>query len=381
MKRSVRWLGFTIMVLGSLAVAELLACLTTRYVARSRGIYFYLPGVTESYEAYQARVDPLLGWPSSEAVKNRRDFYDASGSRRTPAFPDPRDHSDCVSLYGDSFTEAVGVDHEHTWGNVLSRLLNCRVANYGVAGYGTDQAFLRYQANTKDRAQVVILGFLAENIQRNVNQFRNLLAPSGQFISKPRFVLDNHGQLTFIPIPTLSREDYFWAFHDPKRFFPHDFFVPGGPLGSQFSRFPHLWHFLGASRPFLKRLIYGIQPYMEMYHPDHPSGALEVTLAIIEAFCQTARNRGQVPLVVIIPNIADIFRYLRHREWVYQPLLPRLTQKKIEYLDIGPHIVEYLKGADPKTIYAPNIQHHFNEAGNRLLAETVYRYLKDRKLP
>jgi len=304
MKSSVRWPGFTFMVLVILAVAELMACLTTRYVAQKRGIYFYLPHITESYESYQKRLNPLLGWLSPDSATKRNDFYDSSGSRRTPAFPDPRSTPACVSLYGDSFTEAVGVDHEHAWGNILAKLLNCRVANYGVAGYGTDQAFLRYQANREDRAQVVILGFLAENIQRNVNQLRNFLGPSPQFQTKPRFVLDPQGRLTLEPITLFSKEEYALAPQEAKRFFLHDFFVPGGPSGSHFSSFPYLWRFLGASRPFFKKVVYGIHPYMEMYRSGHPSRALELTVAIMEAFSNTARQRGQEPLVLVIPNIA-----------------------------------------------------------------------------
>lgn len=381
MKPPVHYLGLALLLLVVLAAAELLASITTRYVARTRGLYFYRPHLTESYEAYQARVHPLLGWPSPEVADKQADFYDASGARRSPAFPDPNQSPACVSLYGDSFIEAFGVDHEEAWGNVLSRLLHCRVANYGVAGYGTDQAFLRYQSNSADRARVVILGFLAENLQRNVNQFRNFLGPSPQCQIKPRFVLNDQGQLTLVPVPGLSKEDYLQLPQDPGRFFPYDFFVPGGPAGSQFSRFPHLWHFLRAAPPYLRKVFYGIHPYMEMYRPGHPSRALEVTVAIMAAFSQTARERGQEPLVLILPNIADVFRQLRHREWVYQPILSLLQEKQVAYLDAGPDIMAYLNGADPKTIYDPRIQHHFNAAGNRLLAQVVYRYLKARRLP
>jgi len=65
-------------------------------------------------------------------------------------------------LYGDSFTEGSGVDPEHAWSNVLSQLLHCRVANFGVSGYGTDQAYMRFLNNQRDPARVVVLGFLSE---------------------------------------------------------------------------------------------------------------------------------------------------------------------------------------------------------------------------
>jgi hypothetical protein len=380
MKRSVHWFGSLVIVLAVLSVLEVSAWLTSTYIARTSGIPFYLPHVTESYEHYQARLTPTLGWPSPEGIRERSDFYDASGSRLIPAFPDPTRYPTCVSLYGDSFTEAVGVDHEHAWSNVLSRLLNCRVANYGVAGYGTDQAYLRYLGNSGDRAKVVVLGYLAENIQRNVNQFRNLLGPSSQCITKPRFILNAEGQLTLVPIPALSPKDFATLQQNPGLIFTHDIFVPGGLAGFQKASFPYSWRILQTSGILLKRLLWHVQPYMELYQPGNPSQALEVTAAIIEAFCRTARERGQHPLVLVIPTVADVFRYLRHQGWIYQPLVDRLAERKVEYLDMGPLIIKYLNGANPKTIYAPEIHYHFDAAGNRFLARTVFDYLTSKNL-
>jgi hypothetical protein len=381
MKRSVRWAGSILIILAVLAVGEIMAGLLSHMIARTTGIPFYLPHVTESYQDYQARLNPSLGWPSSDISKRRRNFYDVSGSRLIPAFPDPNRNPACVSLYGDSFAEAEGVNHEHAWSNVLSRLLSCRVANYGVGGYGSDQAYLRYLGNSGDRARVVILTYVAENIQRNVNQFRNLMGPTPQCITKPRFLLDAEGQLTLVPVPPLTAEEYVAMAQNPENFFDHDYFVPGGLAGYQKASFPHLWRILQTYNILLKRVVSNFQPYQELYQPGHPSQALEVTAAIIKAFCRTARERGQKPLVLIIPTVAEIFLYLRHRGWLYQPLLPGLADGNVEYIDMGPKIMQYLDGADPKTIYAPEIQFHFNEAGNRLLAHTVFNYLTSHNMP
>jgi len=383
MKRSVRWVGSILIILAVLAVGEVMAGLLSHMIARTTGIPFYLPHVTESYKDYQARLNPSLGWPSPDISRSKSNFYDASGSRLIPAFPDPNRDPACVSLYGDSFTEAEGVDHEHAWSNVLSRFLSCRVANYGVAGYGSDQAYLRYLANSGDRARVVIFTYVTENIQRNVNQFRNLLGPSPQCITKPRFLLKAEGQLTLVPIPPVTEEEYVALAQNPENFFDHDYFVPGGLAGYQKASFPYLWRILLTSNILLRRVVSNFQPYQELYRPGHPSQALEVTVAIIKAFCRTARERGQKPLVLIVPTVSEIFLYLRHQGWIYQPLLPCLASGNgnVEYIDMGPKIMQYLDGADPKTIYDPAIRFHFNEAGNRLLAQTVFHYLISHHLP
>ncbi len=382
MKRSVRWVGSVLIILAILAVGEVMAGLLSHMIARTTGIPFYLPHVTESFKDYQARLNPSLGWPSPDISKRRSNFYDASGSRLLPAFPDPNRDPAGVSLYGDSFTEGEGVDHEHAWSNVLSRLLNCRVANYGVSGYGSDQAYLRYLANSGDRARVVILTFVVENIQRHVNQFRNLLGPTPQCITKPIFLLNAEGQLTLVPVPPIkTAEEYVALAQNPENFFDHDCFVPGGLAGYQKASFPYLWRILQTSNILLRRVVSNFQPYQELYQPGHPSQALEVTVAIIKAFCRTARERGQKPLVLIVPTVAEIFLYLRRQEWIYQPLLPCLASSNVEYIDMGPKIMQYLHGANPKTIYAPEIHFHFNEAGNRFLAQTVFHYLTSHNLP
>jgi hypothetical protein len=236
---------------------------------------------------------------------------DRVGSRIIPAFSDPEKNPTCVSLYGESFTEGYGVDHEHAWSNVLSQLLDCRVANFGVAGYGTDQAYLRYLGNQQDRAPVVILGYLSENLQRNVNQLRNLLCPVFALQLKPRFILDEQGQLTLVPLPQITKEQFEDLRTHPERVLTQEFFLPGGPSGYQRPGFPYLWKFIRAFPIIYQNLVLHQAYYYELYRPGHPSQALEVTLAIMEEFCRQARQRDQHPLVLVIPTRTDVVNYLK----------------------------------------------------------------------
>ena len=79
------------------------------------------------------------GWPTIDALKT--EHYDALCSRPSPAFPKPG--NECITLYGDSFTYGEEVDHEDAWSNRLAERIGCHVGNYGVGGYGSDQALLR----------------------------------------------------------------------------------------------------------------------------------------------------------------------------------------------------------------------------------------------
>jgi len=377
--RSVRWFGSLAIILVVLASCEFIAYLATTFLV-SKGLYFCPLRIDEPYEMYQRRLQPTLGWPFKNYINRIKNFYDVSGSRLIPAFPDPHRTPPCVSLYGDSFTEATGVDHEHAWSNVLSLLLNCRASNFGVAGYGTDQAYLRFALNTQDPAQVVILGIFPENIKRNVNQLRNLISTVTICQTKPRFILNNHGETTLVPIPSLSRAEYSEIKDNPGRFLHHEYFLPGGPSGRQMARFPYLWGMIQVSPFIVKNLLFGSGNYQAFYQPDHPSQGLEVMTAIIEEFCRTAHKRGKRPVVLIIPTDYDILTYQRHQKWNYQPLLDRLAQRRLEYIDAGPQIIKHLGGGDRQKLYSPQIQNHLNHAGNRLLARIVYDFLTTRNI-
>lgn len=115
--------------------------------------------------------------------------------------------------------------------------------------------------------------------------------------------------------------------------------------------------------------------YYDSYKPGHPAKAVEVTVAIMEEFCNEARQRGQQPLVLIIPTHIDLANYRRVGKWVYKPLTDILVQRKLEFIDLGPSFLQYLGDRNLETLYNPKTQYHLNEKGNWLLAKIVYNYL------
>ncbi len=50
-----------------------------------------------------------------------------------------------ISAYGDSFVFGADVDNDQTFPHFLSRRFGVGVANYGVSGYGPDQALMRLE--------------------------------------------------------------------------------------------------------------------------------------------------------------------------------------------------------------------------------------------
>jgi lysophospholipase L1-like esterase len=375
MPRTTHLLGSLIIVILVVGLAEFMAYVTSRQLVKY-AIGFTPLYITESYEDYLKQYDPRLGWKSS--VLDDAGNYRALASSAASSGLHQEHSPACVSLYGDSFTEGFGVTPKHSWGYLLSQFLHCRVANFGVAGYGTDQAYLRFLDNHGDRAKVVILGFLSENIIRNVNQLWNLIGDASSCQLKPRFFLNEIGQLTLAPLPHLTREQYYALPTHPETMLHHEYFLPGGPSGYRGMAFPYTWGIFKVFPIIFKNVILHQGTYYDLYRPGNPSHAVAVTLAIIEAFGRKAKQRGQQPLILVIPTHVDLANYRSHGTWIYQPITDELARKGLHFIDLGPKFSHFLGDGPVETLYSPKSMYHLSERGNALLAGIVYNYLKQK---
>lgn len=333
----------------------------------------YDPPEIENYASYLVNRDPVLGWP------NRARFgqgeFDRSGSRLVPNYPAPTLPS-CVALFGDSFTWGDEVTPEHAYGNVLSGLMGCRVANYGVGGYGTDQAYLRYKMVIKDNAPIVILGHYSENIVRNISQERGFLTNQTLGL-KPRFILDSYG-LKLIPLPTLTEVEYLSLRTHAQELLPYDYFAPGGPSGIHSLKFPFTLSVAGAIQHYrLKSRLKRHLSYAQFYDPEHPSHAVQVTEAIIKTFVSEAQRRNQKPMVLLIPDEKDL-RWLHDRGSLpYAELANHLKNAGVIVLDVAEELNKYLGSRDACELYTRCGGGHFNPDGYKRLAEIVFAKLNE----
>ena len=119
MRRSTRIFGYTAILSIVLVSAELASWGALKIIAqRGAGFLLFVPPRIdeEEWTDYLTVRDPLLGWPSVNALGGAR--YDQSGSRRAPANPEGRGYY--ITLYGDSFTYAEEVSDDDAWGNILA---------------------------------------------------------------------------------------------------------------------------------------------------------------------------------------------------------------------------------------------------------------------
>lgn len=355
-----------------IAVFECVSFFVCDYLAKKAVVY--KPGTfnQNDYERYLERRDPVVGWGG-------RDHNGTFLPRHSPAFPKYDVQDVFISLYGDSFTLSSEVDDEQAWGNQLARMCDMPVSNFGTGGYGTDQAFLKYQENKDDKSQIVILNHASENILRNSTQYLKLLYPVNDLSFKPRYKVFQN-KLEFIPIPFFDVARLQDVFHYPQRYFPDDYFVPGGRGGTVAMGFPFSLTLLKTVANFhVQAKLLGRPWYIDFYEPDHPSGGLHVTLGILKLFKEEAFQRGQRPIITVIPNGLDLLYYQKHQLWPYQSLLDHARAHDIDVYNIGVGIIKFLDNDPPHTLFN-NISSHFNAHGYRLVAEIVAKMLKEKGL-
>ena len=363
---------FAIVELGAFACGKILQSRYKMYAApvAQRSEWF------KSYDDYLKRRNPRLGWPFS--VEFGGSAYDSSGSRYSPAYPDPAKSPNSVAIFGDSFAFGTEVDDEHAWANQLALSLGSRVGNFGVPGYGTDQAYLRYSLSN-DSSRVVILTHLSEGIIRHLTRDWDLITHMGYYAMKPRFVLNRRGALEEVPLPQLSEHEYLRSvgIEPPFLAMEHENFQPGGAAGVTDLTFPYSVAVLRNLGTYQLRALFARRPdHAEFYRRGHPLGGLEITAKILESFQDEARKKGQWPLVVLLPTSQDLAYVRRTGVWSYASLVEELDRAQVNYLDFGPALLKHIGNRDTKEFFKP--YRHYNEEASKLLAETVHEALRDR---
>jgi len=347
-------------------IIETLSFLSLKILTK-HGIYPAIDLIKQDFKDYNQIKDNQLGWISNSPHKNE---YKARKIENHELLT-----HNCMEVYGDSYTEGVDVNYQNSWPSLLSQKINCRVINFGVEGYGTDQSYLRYKSHEKI-SKVVVINHFSENIVRNINQFRNLIYPSEQIKLKPRFILDEK-KLILVPLPKLNNFGL-----DQIKKLNHEYFLPKNEKGI----------IKNISYPFTLKLakvlifhhkfkaFFKQEPHSkQFYSHDHKSNALEITFQIMSEFNNLAIARNQIPIITIIPHCKDIDYFVKNKKVPYQNLIDKIKLKKLLYLDFLPKI--YSRDKNYKKFYFNNCKgQHFNEEGNELIANIFYKFLKKNKI-
>ncbi len=244
--------------------------------------------------------DSLLGWTIA-ATRTSVDsmyFSSAEGLRsiRSGEQLGSTSAKQRIALVGDSFTFGLEVSYEDTWGAVLQNELgpDVQVLNFGVNGYGVDQAYLRYARDVRSwKPDIVIFGIIDHDLVRTLSVYSFLLFPeSGLPFAKPRFrTVDDQLQLLNVPVPTP--ESIFAAARiDSLPYLDYDVSYNPAAWGSAYLRHSYLARFI-------------ISRFPRWRVPDErwsDEAAMSINRAVIRSFIEDVTGDGAVPMLVYLPT-------------------------------------------------------------------------------
>ena len=318
---------------------------------------------------------PTLGWTIRPGGVRRRLYRaNAQGLRGDREYASrPPDGTTRIAAFGDSFTHGDEVANDATWTMALERSVpGIEVLNFGVSAFGLDQAYLRWRDEGRGfHPHVVLIGYLTENIERNVNTFRPFYhRRTGTPLAKPRFTLGpGPGDLVLQPNPAPRIEDYRALLADPaptlRRFGAHDY------------HYQHQAHASPWDRSRLVRLA-KLARYELLRIPlyDERSEAFAVTTRLFDRFVQDVRAAGATPLVVVFPTRVDLIRQIVGQSRVHQNVLDFLGRRGYDHVDLLDAFADCRTGCNLDAI----IGGHFTPAGNRVIGEHLGLALRTRRL-
>ena len=319
------------------------------------------------------RHDAALGWSLRPGFRSELATVGLDGRRRDPERPEPRASAVRVATFGDSFTFGGDVADRDAYPEVLARLdAGLAIENFGVPAYGLDQAFLRYQRDGRPtRPQIVVIGFMAENIFRDVSVFRPFYRAGSQLpLAKPRFQ-PGTPQPVLLENPMPRLEDYRRLLAHPaemlKRLGRHDHFYRSRVRAGALDR--------SATVRLLKLARERLAPDNEIErHGDYnPEGeAFRVTAGLFTAFYEMALRDGAQPVLLIFPERGDLERWRSTRTRRYAPLLDFLAAKGYRVVDA----LTALDAAGRERSVDELIPAHFTPLANRLTAEYLLHRLR-----
>jgi hypothetical protein len=286
-----------------------------------------------------------------------------------------------LSSFGDSFTFGDGVTLNETWQKQLVRLNpSLEVLNYGSGAYGLDQAYLRYLREGKTyKPNIVFIGFMSENIARNVNVFRAFYTSSYRMsiFTKPRFILKD-GELTLLknPISSIADHKRFLENDSPmlRQIGKHDYHYQTGYFAGSFDFLPSI----RIGKIFLHKLqTKYIQPIFKMGGMyDKNSEAFHVTTAIFDAFYKKVLENGALPIILIYPDGNDrkSSRYNKPRR--YRPLLEYFRSKDYLYIDLMTAFEPYADKYVPSDFMVE--WGHFSPLAQEITAQFINNRLQEK---
>jgi carbamoyltransferase len=286
-----------------------------------------------------------------------------------------------ILMFGDSYTAGDNVANADRYSDQLSLLTGAEVQNYGVPGSGTDQHLLIYRKFAREiPADLVMICVQIDSFHRIQVSHRpsiDRITGARVLVPKPYFESqDGHLVLQQVPVPRerpLDEGDWQAAGKEEDGLLDRVHQLYMKTPGLKQLRHSKLFEEAGSRALSEFNRLRGAHPYPDILSDQTPGWQL--MRAILQAFIAEVR---QGP-VVIVPVPTYEF-YETGVEPVYQPLFASIEDRArgVHVCDVSTMLVN-LPWATRQKLRFPT-GGHFTPMANRLVAERMAEFLRDRKL-
>lgn len=291
--------------------------------------------------------DPDLGWRLSANYDEEGVRSNGQGLRADREFPPgPQPGRQRLALLGDSFTFGDHVANDETFAHYLEtqELDGWDVLNFGVNGYGTDQALLAWELRGGVfAADVVVMGFYVGDYERNTQRFKVYAKPVFE-VGAAGLVLTHH--------PVVDPERLYAEYASGRR-----------QVGS-----PHGSYLVGSVAKALRRL--------RQRRPGESDPEWKVLAALMRRFQEHVLEQGAVPVWLVLPS-RDVMTEVRSEETVIEEMCEREARSLgLPFLRMDAAFREHAAQQPGVALYRPReVGGHFAPAGHRLVARTLAGFL------
>lgn len=276
--------------------------------------------------------DAQLGWVLGPNRRSANGLYfsspegiRSSGVGEALATREPKRR---IAIVGDSFAFGEEVSFQDTFPVKLEEVLGepFQVLNFGVPGYGVDQAYLRYRKDVLAwNPEIVVLAFPSHDLIRTMGVYTFVNFPGWDMpFSKPRAMPTTHG-LDWINVPTLHPEQMFKRSQvSDLPFLKYEIGYEEREWNAALGRLPYFVRFL------IPRLWHHLLPPTRP-NPNRSAAVIFATNEVIlRDFVRLAREQGSIPIIAYLPGGQVDFDELRRTQ------APAETPRSSESADFDP---------------------------------------------
>ncbi len=286
--------------------------------------------------------DPTKGWITKPYLRNIAVFDGKILNTNSKGFRGQVDYSyekppgkTRILILGDSFTFGDEVSDDETYSYYLQGMMpDAEIINMGVHGYGHDQMLILFkESGITYKPDIVILGFVFDDVQRNSLKFRDY--------AKPKFEISNR-ELTITNTPVPRPEEF---------------------LRMEWAR-PKLYD---LCKIFYNRLLHN---RFTSKYDLFESGRKELTSRILDEMVDRVRSINAVPIFVYLPLGSEIVSSdsVTQGEGFLNEYCT--ANKKIHCLSSRPYFIDKVKQGEKF-----KLTDHWLASGHQTVAEAIRDYL------